>query len=91
MVQGSSSELAQIAANLQELDLTDNLLSNWDILSQLGGGLPQLKCLNLTSNVLTFSDETPHLPNTALQILVLNSCKLSWSDVRACAVSVAQS
>ena len=69
---------------LQELDLSDNLLSNWLVLRQLGAAVPNLACLNLTSNIMTMpsSEELATVPqNHALRILVLNRCRLTWSQV----------
>ena len=79
-MQGDSTELASVAAGLQELDLTDNLLASWSVLSELATGLPQLRCLNLSCNTMALPDRMPS-PNTALQILVLNSCCLTWAEV----------
>ena len=70
-----------MASNLQELDLTDNLLPTWGVLSEFAAGLPRLRCLNLSCNIMTMPAGSCQPPNTALQVLVLNSCRLSWSEV----------
>jgi len=69
---------------LQELDLSENLLSSWLVLQQLGTALPSLACVNLTHNLMAMPTPeelrgTPH--NQSLRILVLNKCSLSWSQV----------
>lgn len=80
-MQGDCHKLAQAAATLQELDLTDNLLASWAVLSELAVGMPQLRCLNLSQNIMSFPAESFLGPNHVLQILILNSCRLTWTEV----------
>ena len=82
--QGNESQLRESLSQLHELDLSNNLLSSWLILRQLGTALPRLACLNLTQNIMAMP--TPEAlatapPNPALRILVLNNCCLTWSQV----------
>ena len=79
-MQGDSVELARVAGGLQEIDLTDNLLASWSVLSELATGLPRLRCLNLSCNIMALPGDRLSA-NTALQILVLNNCCLTWAQV----------
>ncbi|DBB11985.1 hypothetical protein WJX82_006869 [Trebouxia sp. C0006] len=81
---GSKQEVRESLPQLQELDLSENLLSSWLVLQQLGTALPSLACVNLTHNLMAMPTPeelrgAPH--NQSLRILVLNKCCLSWSQV----------
>ena len=82
--QGSVQEVRESLPQLQELDLSENLLSSWLVIQQLGTALPSLACVNLTHNLMAIPTPeelrgTPH--NQSLRILVLNKCCLRWSQV----------
>lgn len=82
--QGNEQEVRESLPQLQELDLSENLLSSWLVLQQLGTAMPSLACVNLTHNFMAMPTPdklrgTPH--NQSLRILVLNKCCLSWSQV----------
>lgn len=84
MMQGNEQELRESLPQLQELDLTSNLLCSWQLLQQMGNALPSLACMNLSQNIMTMPapDAMSSMPpNTALRVLVLNSCQLNWSEV----------
>ena len=83
-MQGNEQELQESLPQLQELDLTSNLLCSWQILQQMGNALPSLTCLNLSHNIMTMPSQdamSSMLPNTALRVLVLNGCHLNWAEV----------
>lgn len=85
LLQGNEAELQDALPKLQELDLTGNLLSSWHILQQIGSALPSLSMLNLSQNILTppnIATLSTMPPNAALCTLVLNDCRLTWSQVR---------
>lgn len=82
--QGSEQEVRESLPQLLELDLSENLLSSWHVLQQLGIALPSLACVNLTHNLMAMPtpEELKGTPcNHSLRTLVLNKCCLSWSQV----------
>ncbi|KAL3159106.1 hypothetical protein ABBQ32_011103 [Trebouxia sp. C0010 RCD-2024] len=88
---GDEAELRDSLPMLHELDLTGNLLSSWYSLQQIGSALPSLSMLNLSQNVLTPPDSATSSsmpPNAALRTLVLNDCRLTWSQVVSIQASV---
>jgi hypothetical protein len=94
-LQGDDAGTALPAAlpSLEELDLTDNLIAHWGFVARLLQALPSLAALNLSSNRLELPP-APHMaaaplpPPLPLQLpslttLVLNSCDVSWAQVRS--------
>jgi hypothetical protein len=89
LLQGPGGALAAAAPNLLQLDLTDNLLSNWASVAQICSELPQLRVLQLSNNRLALPSSVSRgslqeLPG--LQCLVLNQCSITWQQVRMVAV-----
>ena len=82
----STSRLSHIA----ELDLTDNLLSDWGEIHLLLQCFPGLEFLNLSNNVL--NGPMPRLPDTMNELrmrkLVLNGNKISWDSANGLAGSM---
>ncbi|KAL8257147.1 hypothetical protein R6Q59_029188 [Mikania micrantha] len=77
---GDPVEISKTLPNLKELDLTGNLLSQWQDIDAICSGLPALTALNLTNNRMS-KDEAgiSHLRN--LRLLVLNNVTINWSQV----------
>lgn len=80
----NTSRLAHIA----ELDLTDNLLSEWKEVLKLLAIFRSLKFLNLSNNLLSdplllSKAELSVLSPLPLRKLVLNGNKLDWKSVNA--------
>ena len=71
--------------NLQELDLSRNLLSNWACIQALARELGDtLQSLTISYNVFRLLEPVPAQPAfTTLRTLVLNWTRLSWEQVRA--------
>ncbi|KAK3137774.1 hypothetical protein QOZ80_5BG0457050 [Eleusine coracana subsp. coracana] len=85
---GSPDELKNLVPNLRLLDLTGNLLSQWQDISCLCQALPSLEVLNLTNNTMENDvTESPMLKN--IRILVLNNCGVTWELVEKIKVSFA--
>ncbi|RRT82370.1 hypothetical protein BHE74_00024092 [Ensete ventricosum] len=76
----TSNEINAIVPNLEELDLTGNLLSKWQDIGTLCEALPSLKILTLTNNLMDC--EIPKLPSlVSIRVLVLNNCGITWNQV----------
>ena len=74
------SKLSHIA----ELDLTDNLLSDWSEIFNLLNMFPGLEFLNLSNNLLTTCTGLSTLsskPHSGLRKLVLHGNKVDWSTL----------
>nr|XP_019708382.2 tubulin-folding cofactor E isoform X2 [Elaeis guineensis] len=77
---GSSDEINALVPNLEELDLTGNLLSKWQDIGSLCDALPALGVLNLTNNFMEHHvEELPLLKR--IHTLVLNNCGMTWKEV----------
>eukprot|EP00775_Hariotina_reticulata_P004443 gene4443-4698_t len=82
---GTPGELSAAVPNLQQLDLTDNLIGSWSTVTSICQELPKLRLINLTQNrlnlpsSLTCCQQQQQL--TGLQCLVLNQCALTWQQV----------
>lgn len=88
-LQGAPGELAAKLPKLQQLCLSDNLLSSWATVSSICQELPQLQLLDVSVNRLALPSALPRacgglqqLPG--LRCLVLNHCGITWQQVRAC-------
>ncbi|XP_071710578.1 tubulin-folding cofactor E [Rutidosis leptorrhynchoides] len=77
---GDSVQISKTLPNLKELDLTGNLLSDWQDVAAICSGLPALTALNLTNNKMSDAIVgVSHLKN--LRLLVLNNASINWSQV----------
>ncbi|XP_024961088.1 tubulin-folding cofactor E [Cynara cardunculus var. scolymus] len=77
---GDPFQISKTLPNLKELDLTGNLLSEWQDVAAICSGLPALTALNLSSNTMSHSVVgISHLTN--LRILVLNNTAINWSQI----------
>jgi hypothetical protein len=76
--------LAELLPNLRELDLSENLLSNWSQMITLGRHLPRLQVLNLSGNKMTFAEDSVGIefaracPN--MKQLTLGSMALDFAE-----------
>ncbi|KAL8125166.1 hypothetical protein AgCh_012732 [Apium graveolens] len=76
---GPPSQLGATIPNLKELDLTGNLLSEWEDVGTICNELPALVALNLSCNKM--SNHVAGLQLKSIKILVLNNTGLNWSQV----------
>ncbi|KAK6116733.1 hypothetical protein DH2020_049553 [Rehmannia glutinosa] len=77
---GSPDHLSSTLPNIKELDLTGNLLSNWEDVGIVCEGLPALTTLNLSNNSMSPDIiSVPQLSN--IRILVLNQTGVIWKQV----------
>ncbi|XP_066594944.1 tubulin-specific chaperone cofactor E-like protein [Prorops nasuta] len=68
--------------NVEELDLAQNKLSQWDEVFGILQHMPKIKFLNLSFNCLADGLQTKHGNYDHLKNLVLNGTRVSWSTVQ---------
>ncbi|CAD7699926.1 unnamed protein product [Ostreobium quekettii] len=81
---GPAGEVARLVPNVEELDLSDNLITSWDVVVQIARQLSRLEVLNLSKNRLSFpeSQEPSHGSLLeCLKTLILKECDNSWGQV----------
>ncbi|KAJ8760548.1 hypothetical protein K2173_015215 [Erythroxylum novogranatense] len=77
---GSPVEISSVVPNLEELDLTGNLLSKWKDVGEICKQLPTLSALNLSKNLI--GGDIFGLPELkSIRILVLNYSGVDWTQV----------
>ncbi|CAK9214483.1 unnamed protein product [Sphagnum troendelagicum] len=78
---GAQGEIRLSAPNITDLDLTGNLIPEWQEVGRICEELPALKLLDLSSSriAITMRDGLPVLSN--LTTLVLNHCAMRWKHV----------
>ncbi|OBZ91102.1 Tubulin-specific chaperone E [Choanephora cucurbitarum] len=84
---GEPQQIADAKLNIEDLDLSRNLISDWETVSNIASQLPKLTILRL--NHLRFT--TPPRPELALQhikTLSLSHTLLSWNEIRDLLVSL---
>ena len=76
--------VAELAPNIEELDLAGNLLTDWRSVEELGAQLPNLRSLDLRGNRLQVPECTAGARFGQLRVLVLNSTRMTWPDAVSC-------
>ncbi|XP_039706293.1 tubulin-specific chaperone E [Pteropus medius] len=84
---GDKGGIAEACPNIRNLDLSKNLLSLWDDVTDIADQLGHLEVLNLSENKLRFSREpaSPAGTFSALKVLVLSRTGITWAEVLRCA------
>uniref|UniRef100_A0A0E0KXI6 CAP-Gly domain-containing protein n=1 Tax=Oryza punctata TaxID=4537 RepID=A0A0E0KXI6_ORYPU len=83
---GPGDELKNLVPNLRQLDLTGNLLSQWQDIFSLCEALASLEILDLTNNTME-NDFTESSSVKNIRVLVLNYCGVTWELVEKIKVS----
>jgi hypothetical protein len=75
--------LKQIGENIIEIDLSANLISDYNTLHGITNNFPQLNTLNLTAcRFVELEKELPaNLTFNNVTVLVLNDCAMPWSQI----------
>ncbi|CAJ1962882.1 unnamed protein product [Sphenostylis stenocarpa] len=77
---GIPSHINNTVPNIEELDLTGNLLSEWKDVGTICEQLSALRTLNLSNNLMSpYKSELPILKS--IQVLVLNNTGVDWEQV----------
>ncbi|GMH33419.1 hypothetical protein BSKO_01253 [Bryopsis sp. KO-2023] len=84
---GDAEELETLVPNLEELDLSCNLVSSWLDAAKMVEWLPSIKLLNLSRNLFVIPKFQDCPTVTRLKSLVLNNCSINFGqilDLAAC-------
>ncbi|XP_036091496.1 tubulin-specific chaperone E isoform X3 [Rousettus aegyptiacus] len=84
---GDRGGIAAACPNIRNLDLSKNLLSLWDDVTDIADQLRHLEVLNLSENKLRFPPgaASPAGTFSALKVLVLSRTGITWAEVLRCA------
>ncbi|XP_019507363.1 PREDICTED: tubulin-specific chaperone E isoform X1 [Hipposideros armiger] len=85
---GDKGGIAKACPNIRNVDLSRNLLSSWDEVTDIADQLAHLEVLNLSENKLRFPLDSPSSTGTfaTLKVLVLSRTGITWAEVLRCAV-----
>ncbi|XP_068212358.1 tubulin-specific chaperone E [Palaemon carinicauda] len=86
---GENSNLSKLLPRVQELNLSNSLLSSWQSVAQIARQLPKLKFLDLSGNMLQRPQKPEELIESMSNIshLVLNNMiGYGWKDLLTCCV-----
>jgi len=68
--------------DVEDVNLSKNLLSTWSEVCRIAKQLSHLQELNLSDNILSLDDvDTASSAFPSLHTLVLNHCRLTWKEV----------
>ncbi|GIY50268.1 tubulin-specific chaperone E [Caerostris darwini] len=85
---GNEHELKDLAPNIRNLDLSENLLASWEDVNNIVKQLSHLSTLVLSKNHLNILEggESCQECYKSLKLLVLNSMAYSWKEVLSYAI-----
>ncbi|GFQ76967.1 tubulin-specific chaperone E [Trichonephila clavata] len=85
---GNENELAELVPNIQNLDLSQNLLASWKDVKSIVKQLPHLSTLVLSKNRLKVIDDEESNQDIyqSLKMLVLNDVAYCWKEILQCSV-----
>ncbi|RIA87419.1 hypothetical protein C1645_286960 [Glomus cerebriforme] len=80
---GKPGEIKATCPNIIDLNLSKNLLSDWDTIASICEQLQKLEVLRLNYNRFQVLETSPRLPNTFtnLKSLSLNYTRISWKQI----------
>ncbi|XP_013395926.1 tubulin-specific chaperone E-like [Lingula anatina] len=80
---GPESALENTCPNVEELDISQNLIPSWEEVAKIAVQLKKLEILNLSENQLRFPDNPPGLCSAflCLKTIILNRMQLCWRQV----------
>ncbi|XP_072755413.1 tubulin-specific chaperone E-like [Anoplolepis gracilipes] len=83
---GKPEELKELCPNLEELDISKNLINSWKIVANICSQLHSLIRLNVSENHLPVEEDVTALKNSFLTVKHLTIAKMNynWSDIQQC-------
>lgn len=83
---GTPGELAELCPNLQELDISRNLINSWQIVADICCQLPSLIRLNVSENHLPTNEHLISLKDSFLSVNHLTMARMNynWLEIEQC-------
>lgn len=83
---GDSGELKELCPNLEELDISKNLINSWQIVANICCQLHCLVRLNVSENYLPIEKNMEILKNSFFMVKYLTMAKMNynWFDIQQC-------
>ncbi|CAL1685652.1 unnamed protein product [Lasius platythorax] len=83
---GRPEELKELCPNLEELDISKNLMNSWKIIADICSQLHSLIRLNVSENHLPVEEDVIELKNSFSTVKHLTIAKMNynWSDIQQC-------
>nr|XP_027309555.2 tubulin-specific chaperone E [Anas platyrhynchos] len=84
---GQKEEISRTCANIRHINLSKNLLSSWDTVTDIASQVPNLETLNISENKMKFPSTSISVSNvfSKLKVLALNQTEITWTEVLVCA------
>ncbi|XP_076619863.1 glyoxalase 1 isoform X1 [Colletes latitarsis] len=83
---GNIGELEELCPNLEELDISRNLINSWQIVANICCQLHSLVRLNISENYLPIEENMEELSNSFLMVqhLIMTRMNYNWLDIQQC-------
>ncbi|XP_076276691.1 tubulin-specific chaperone E-like isoform X1 [Lasioglossum baleicum] len=83
---GNPAELEELCSNLEELDISRNLINNWRIVADICCQLHSLTRLNVSENYLPIEEDMESLSTSFSMVEHLNMARMNynWFDIQQC-------
>lgn len=79
---GESGQLIELCPNIQELDLSKNLITSWKTVFEICDQLKQLRWLSLSENILNMQEKNDEDKSfESVEILVCSAMHLNWQNM----------
>ncbi|NXC46498.1 TBCE protein, partial [Penelope pileata] len=84
---GQKEEISRTCANIRCIDLSKNLISCWDTVTDIASQVPDLETLDISGNKMKFPSTSVPESSAFLKLttLALNQTEITWTQVLLCA------
>ncbi|NWJ10867.1 TBCE protein, partial [Crypturellus undulatus] len=84
---GQKEEIGRTCANIRCVDLSKNLISSWETVTDIASQVQNLETLNISENKMKFPATSVSVSSAflKLRILALNQTEITWTEVLLCA------
>ncbi|NXY84395.1 TBCE protein, partial [Alcedo cyanopectus] len=84
---GQKEEISGTCSNVRHINLSKNLISSWETVTDIASQIQNLETLNISENKIKFPSTSPPVSSafSKLRILALNQTEITWTEVLLCA------
>ncbi|XP_025965673.1 tubulin-specific chaperone E [Dromaius novaehollandiae] len=84
---GQKEEISRTCANIRHINLSKNLISSWETVTDIASQVQNLETLNISENKMKFPSTSISVSSVflKLRILALNQTEITWTEVVLCA------